>query len=1085
MTEQNFPYEIIDEYVRGGCSIIYRIKPKSGTSIEGTQPLVLKTMIPDDDDPAGEKRFYMEYEFLRAYPHENLIKVLDYFPSWRGNPSYVMEWVEGDTWQTFWNEKDMMENLGLFFSVLQQLCSVLDFIHKHQIIHRDLKPQNILITQSNQLKLIDFGIMKVQDLSLFTNRNSFMGSAYYVAPECLSGDDVSHAADIFSLGVMIYDLITGVKPFRGHTLAETVYQRLVSVPKAPSSINRDLPPELDAYFERILHLEPHKRQNSCQEVYDELHAILGKHIPHQKELVEETELDICTQSQFLHTHFLEECLPILEKNRVLYVTGTSGSGKDTLVENIPQFFPIDLTIKTDIHESLTQNDLIEMVLVQTGPPEDADERLRHSLSILATALPQLGWKVPKVQYQIHKSSVLSSFLQILQHFRRRALILLTCVEPPSNELLQFLNHFFFFLKRECSAPFYTVFTSEAKIERLASIIPPKELPFPDVVTLSDYISGQFNQARVPLDVTNRIGSESGNHLGTFLRLVDQHKINGHLASADGVVSLEEDPNLKTTVVAIQNTIPGELSAFSSDQLKHLEWLALNPEGVDINVLKQLTQVNLETLSKTLTIAKENDLLDFKTGSTQGLIWKKKRVREFLLKTLDQEERSSRSQILAKTIEEVSQPYLNFSPPLWRILANLFKQGQDFTAASEYALRYSRYCFQSAQFEAIRLTLSGFEDLPSLQSNHEFWFFLAMAFRNKDAKRARSYASKALEIEDSTQSLALLAIIDFDLGDYKSSKNVIETMFAKEEDLNLDINIGTELVQLLVANNQLERAQNLLKTYEERLRQNDDPYGRNLICYATLQIKERKPQDALAFYEDLQTDFLQNTQIRINQLAILCHVSMFQFEKGWEAINQLVVNSGRATDQARFKFQQELFFLLAFHQWKQVRRLLASDQAGRPENEPLFKLASQYMTGDPQIYETGYIKRTLAEARLPISNWLPLFGSIMNPSRLSSGLVNEILDRTQNTLPYWCRHQTARFEVIKKWVEGDFRDIPTYLHMAVKYVTKYGLVMESLRLERLQDQLMSEGILGDRIPSSVHEVVMDQAETFHFLGPLPQ
>jgi len=972
-----------------------------------------------------------------------------------------------------------MGQLQIFFPILQQLCDVLDFIHKHQIIHRDLKPQNILITQLGQLKLIDFGIMKVQDLTLYTNRNSFMGSAYYVAPECLSGDEVSPAADIFSLGVMIYDLLTGVKPFRGHTLAETVYQRLVSSPKAPSLI-ADLPKSLDPFFVKMLHLEPHMRHSSCKEVYDDLYTILAQHIPKVTAKTNQTEMDICTKSQFLHSLFMEECIPELEENKILYLIGPSGTGKDTIVENLPHHLKPDHVLKIDIQESLTPNDLMEIILSQLPAPATKDPAFERWLSILATALPQLNWKVPAISYQIHSSSILSAFLKVAQQLEKKTLILLTCVALPSKSLTQFLNHFLFFVGKESSSPVYVVFTSESAIPRLAHLIKPRSVPFPDTVTLCEHLSNQFNQARVPIDLATRLGKESGHHLHTFLKNVEKHKRMGILTVREHVLVLSEDSEFKTKTSIASETIPRDLSQFTIEQLNHLEWLALNPEGVDIGILKQLTQVNLETLSRTLTIAKEHDLLDFQTSSTQGLIWKKKKIRDFLLASLNEEEKANRSLILAETIQKVSKRYIQNSPPLWRVISALFLEGKEYSKATEYAMQYARYCFQSAQYESIRKTLSPLLDLPSLKTNHEFWFFIASAYRNEDSILALSFVKKAHKIRQNAKTKALQAIIEFDLGHYETAFSLLDHVFSECDLKTIDINLSTELVSLLIASDQITRAHKLLFWQEEKLKLTEDLYAQNLLAISKMQVLEQIPKKALAFSELAPDDLLPRTKIQILQLASFCHQSLFQFNEGESNLENLRAISECEDHHEHLMFLEETFFYLNFHQFKNIKKLLASEQAKNHSCLPLIHLTSQLMTGDPQVTSQNYILNCIQKSKLTPSTWLPLFYSLLDPMKLTSDMIESVLGYTKNNIPFWSRHQTPRFMLLKKLVDGQFSDVPAYLHMALKYAKKYNLPMESLRLEIIQSLLISEGILVDRIPNLLPSDTQQSAHTLQFL-----
>ena len=293
---KKFPYEIVEEYVRGGCSVIYKVKSLNEKDADSTQH-VLKTMDLSEDGAQDQKQFYMEYEFLRAYPHPNLVQVKEYFPDWHGRPAYIMEWVRGNTWQSFWREKNVFDNLMTFLVHFKQLCEVLDYIHKHQIIHRDLKPQNILITREDVVKLIDFGIMKVADLSMYRTSN-IMGTAYYVAPESLSGKTITKAVDIYALGVMLYDLFTGMKPFQGQSMSETIYQRLTKAPQPPSAI-ADVPESLDPILLKMLAIDPYKRYRSCGEVFSELENLFGKFKPQPKTL-DKPNIDVLTKSLLLH-----------------------------------------------------------------------------------------------------------------------------------------------------------------------------------------------------------------------------------------------------------------------------------------------------------------------------------------------------------------------------------------------------------------------------------------------------------------------------------------------------------------------------------------------------------------------------------------------------------------------------------------------------------------------------------------------------------------------------------------------------------------------------------------------------------------
>ncbi len=272
MRSREFPYEVVEELIRGGSSALYKIRPRKQHASRAGK-YVLKSLSVALNSQKSREHFYMEYEFLRAYPHRNLVAVKEYFPDWHGRPAYVMEWVRGHTWQGYWEGRDASAEWRRFLFLFQQLCEVLDYVHGHQIVHQDLKPSNILISERDVLKLIDFGIMKVADLVPAERRRTFMGSAFYMAPEVVAGGSVTRAADMFALGVMLYELFTRAKPFEGLGREETLHRRMVEDVAPPSALVPALKP-LDRVVLKMLDRQPHRRYASGRQLLADLKRVV-------------------------------------------------------------------------------------------------------------------------------------------------------------------------------------------------------------------------------------------------------------------------------------------------------------------------------------------------------------------------------------------------------------------------------------------------------------------------------------------------------------------------------------------------------------------------------------------------------------------------------------------------------------------------------------------------------------------------------------------------------------------------------------------------------------------------------------------
>lgn len=259
------------EIGRGAAGRVYKAwDPKLDRTV------VIKTVsysltASEDEITRLKARVYREAKTAAKLNHPNIVVVYDVEDE--STFSYiVMEYVEGpDLRQLLSHERRLDPHQAVKY--VKQVCMALDFAHTEGIIHRDIKPSNILIVGKEKVKVTDFGIAKVVNHLTLTQTGRVVGTPSYMAPEQIEGEDVDARADIFSLGVVFYELLTGKRPFSGDSLASLAYKIVHVDPVPPSLINLELSETYDEVINKAIAKDPNQRYQSAAEFLEELQKI--------------------------------------------------------------------------------------------------------------------------------------------------------------------------------------------------------------------------------------------------------------------------------------------------------------------------------------------------------------------------------------------------------------------------------------------------------------------------------------------------------------------------------------------------------------------------------------------------------------------------------------------------------------------------------------------------------------------------------------------------------------------------------------------------------------------------------------------
>ena len=266
----HFPQlEIIECLGRGGMGVVYKARQKTLNRL-----VALKLLAPERVTDAGfAERFTREAQALARLSHPNIVTIHDFgrttppqTPDPIPHPPFfylLMEFVDGVNLRQAMKAGRFTPEQAL--AVVPPVCEALQYAHDHGIVHRDIKPGNIMVLADGRIKIMDFGIARLREPTVKTQTGVLLGSPQYMSPEQISGQGLDGRADIFSLGVVLYEMLTGIKPFDAADLTQVLFWVVNMPTKPPSERRPGLPPVIDYILARALKKKPEERYATATE----------------------------------------------------------------------------------------------------------------------------------------------------------------------------------------------------------------------------------------------------------------------------------------------------------------------------------------------------------------------------------------------------------------------------------------------------------------------------------------------------------------------------------------------------------------------------------------------------------------------------------------------------------------------------------------------------------------------------------------------------------------------------------------------------------------------------------------------------
>ena len=306
-------YEILERIGTGGMAVVYKARCHRLNRLVAIK--ILKAELASDEDFL--RRFQAESQAVAMLSHINIVSIYDVCRS-DGLDYIVMELIDGMTLKQYMKKRGVPLNWREALHFITQIVRALGHAHSRGIVHRDIKPHNIMVLRDGSVKVTDFGIARLTSAAQATLTQEALGSVHYISPEQAKGSHVDGRSDLYSVGVMLYEMLTGRLPYEGETPVFVAIQHINSIPISPRDLNPDIPEALEAITLKAMAPNPDQRYLSAEELLEDLKGFrrnpgnaATQPAPKPEEEVEEPTMVMPVSS--IVTKAAEEAPPVPEK----------------------------------------------------------------------------------------------------------------------------------------------------------------------------------------------------------------------------------------------------------------------------------------------------------------------------------------------------------------------------------------------------------------------------------------------------------------------------------------------------------------------------------------------------------------------------------------------------------------------------------------------------------------------------------------------------------------------------------------------------------------------------------------------------
>jgi len=282
-------YEILEEVGMGGMAHVYKAR------CHLLNRIVAIKMLRNDLEGGEEfiQRFNREAQSAAGLTHPNIVSIYDVGED-NGNHYIVMEYMEGITLKEYIKQKGKLDSHEAAY-IASEICSALEAAHDKNIVHRDIKPHNIMITTDNRVKVTDFGIARASNNATMHVGDSILGSVHYISPEQARGGYVDCKSDIYSLGIVFYEMLTGRVPFESDSPIAVAMKHLEEKPVPPTELEPDIPKEIEDIVLKAMYKETRNRYQTVSEMKADIEAVMNKSVITEPATEPEEEIEGATR----------------------------------------------------------------------------------------------------------------------------------------------------------------------------------------------------------------------------------------------------------------------------------------------------------------------------------------------------------------------------------------------------------------------------------------------------------------------------------------------------------------------------------------------------------------------------------------------------------------------------------------------------------------------------------------------------------------------------------------------------------------------------------------------------------------------